>query len=202
MASSASLGHRVRARSYDLHKYLRPGVGKRLLKHEEDHWGVTDRLPQHYKDYHNLWKKKPQEFIHIKPEHNGARWYKDHWGRVLPNHTPNVPVIYPREFHDGLWGGEGIVKGLQEPMPVKHLPNTDPVLPKYWYPTLHETVVYSEILDKYIKMHATKRGEMLVHRHFGFDNYLLNTPVNEIYAIGLLKIKREMLLALARYVCV
>ena len=31
----------------------------------------------------------------------------------------------------------------------------------------------------------------------GFDHYLLNTPVNEVYATGLLRLKRELLLALA-----
>jgi len=47
-------------------------------------------------------------------------------------------------------------------------------------------------------MHATQRGEWLVDKHFGFDFYLLQTPVNEVYATRLLQIKRCMLLAMAR----
>ena len=36
----------------------------------------------------------------------------------------------------------------------------------------------------------------LVDEAEGFDNYLLNTPVNEIYAWKLLKLKREILIQL------
>ena len=47
-------------------------------------------------------------------------------------------------------------------------------------------------------MLATKRGEWLVNVHNGFDSYLLENPVNEVFAINLLKIKREILLSLVR----
>lgn len=46
-------------------------------------------------------------------------------------------------------------------------------------------------------MICTKRGIRLVDEAAGFDKYLLSTPVNEVYATGLLRIKRELLLALA-----
>merc|ERR1719245_2168973 len=42
----------------------------------------------------------------------------------------------------------------------------------------------------------TLRGIKLVDEAKGFDNYILNTPVNEIYAWKLLKLRREMLLEL------
>ncbi len=58
-------------------------------------------------------------------------------------------------------------------------------------------MVFSELLQKHISMTATQRGETLVDRHKGFDLYLMETPVNEVYAVGLLRIKREMLIALA-----
>ena len=58
-------------------------------------------------------------------------------------------------------------------------------------------VVYSEILDKHIELLMTKRGVRLVDEAAGFDSYLLSTPVNEVYATGLLRLKRELLLALA-----
>jgi hypothetical protein len=48
------------------------------------------------------------------------------------------------------------------------------------------------------RLHGTHRGESLVDRHNGLDFYLLETPVNEIYALGLLRLKREILIALAK----
>ena len=38
---------------------------------------------------------------------------------------------------------------------------------------------------------------VLVDEAQGFDNYLLSTPVNEVYAWKLLRLKREILLTLA-----
>ena len=60
----------------------------------------------------------------------------------------------------------------------------------------YQGVAYSEILDAHIDLVCTKRGIKLVDESKGFDYYLLDTPVNEIYAEGLLRIKRELLLAL------
>ena len=42
-------------------------------------------------------------------------------------------------------------------------------------------------LEQHIRLHATDRGETLVDRHKGLDSYLLETPVNEVYAMGLLR---------------
>ncbi len=64
----------------------------------------------------------------------------------------------------GLWGGEGVVWGISEPKHSKHYPNYNVGRTTYWWPALHETVVYSEILDKHIAMTATKRGEWLVDK--------------------------------------
>jgi len=117
---------------------------------------------------------------------------------VVPVVNPTVNVFYPDGFHDGLWGGEGVVWGLKAPKDGKHKPNYKPHLERYWWPKLHDTVVYSEILGKHIALPATERGEWLVDKHFGLDFYLLETPVNEVYATGLLQMKRCMLLALVR----
>jgi hypothetical protein len=95
------------------------------------------------------WRKQPQEFIHIKgPE---ALYAKDEWGQVQPVEVPNIKPVYPLEFHQGLWGGEGIVKGFKRPMPEKHQPSFLKPQAWYWFPKLHETVVHSEVLDKYIR---------------------------------------------------
>ena len=86
------------------------------------------------------WKQRPQAFIHIKPRHE--RFEKDEYGVVQPVQHANVPVIYPLEFHQGLWGGEGVVKGLREPPPQKHKPNYKWPIVKYWWPKLHQSCVY------------------------------------------------------------
>merc|ERR1711892_60763 len=68
---------------------------------------------------------------------------------------------------------------------------------KYWWPSIYQGVVHSEILSRHIDLVMTKRGARLVDEANGFDSYLLKTPVNEVYATGLLKIKRELLLQLS-----
>merc|ERR1712013_853285 len=100
-------------------------------------------------------------------------------------------------FHQGLWGGEGVVKGMLKRTDGNHR-NFTPPAAKYWWPSLFEGVVHSEILGKHIDMVVTKRGVRLVDEAAGFDSYLLSTPVNEVYATGLLRLKRELLLALAQ----
>jgi hypothetical protein len=102
-------------------KYTRPVVGKALLKADEEALGIDGRLPEHYRNYHRLWSKRPQEFIHIRPR--TERFEKDEFGEIQPVQVANVLVFYPVEFHHGLWGGEGIIKGLKEPPPQKHKPN-------------------------------------------------------------------------------
>ena len=109
--------------------------------------------------------------------------------------NPRVHVIYPDQFHKGLWGGEGVIKGMLKRPDGNHR-NFTPPAAKYWWPPLFEGVAYSEILDVHIDLVCTKRGIRLVDESKGFDYYLLETPVNEIYAEGLLRIKRELLLAL------
>merc|ERR1719334_664494 len=43
----------------------------------------------------------------------------------------------------------------------------------------------------------TKRAQRLIDESYGLDHYLLQTPVNELYSLLGLRIKRQMLLALA-----
>jgi hypothetical protein len=100
------------------------------------------------------------------------------------------------EFHQGLWGGEAVVKGALEPPPTKHQPNYTPAKETYWFPKLHLGVVYSEILNKHIEVVMTERGERLIDESYGLDSYLLKTEVNEIYSHLGLKLKREMLLTM------
>lgn len=174
------------------HVYYQP-AGKRLLKGEYWNTGILKNMPKHYKNFYKTWSKGPQTHIHSHP--NPANFEKDEWGEIFPVQNCRIHVLYPEEFHSGLWGGEGVIKGIQANKETRHRSFKIPH-GKYWWPTLFEGVVYSEILDRYIEMVMTMRGARVVDDAKGFDNYLLSTPVNEVYAWRLLKLKREILLAL------
>nr|ACO14562.1 39S ribosomal protein L28, mitochondrial precursor [Caligus clemensi] len=183
-----------RARKEITRLAMTPGLGKAF--YEEHIWstGLRGQLPGHYKEFYKTWSQGPDRGIHY--EKKKGTYEKDKFGVVRRVQNIDIPVIYPEEFHNGLWGGEGIIKGLLEPEKQRHYPNPRVPQCRYWWPKLHLSVLYSRVLDKYIEMPATRRGLKLVDEAYGFDNYLLNTPVNEIYAWTLLRIKREILLSL------
>lgn len=183
-------------------KYLRfahhPSVyrskaGTRLIINDFWNKGLKKDFPQHYKDFYRTWSRGPQTHIHSKP--NLAKFEKDEWGEIFPVQNPKITVIYPEEFHNGLWGGEGVIKGRKANKEGRHRSFKIPP-GKYWWPDLFEGVIYSEVLDVHLDMVMTMRGARLVDEAKGFDNYILTTPVNEVYALRLLKLKREILLAL------
>jgi len=180
-----------------LHKYPSwvyfSAAGGRMLARKGWETGIKKNIPQHYKDFYMTWRKGPQEHIHSKV--GSAKFKKDEWGEIHPVQNPRIYVVYPDAFHEGLWGGEGVIKGMLARPEQRHRTFLHPV-PKYWWPELLEGAVYSEILDAHIEMVMTQRGVRLVDEAQGFDNYILRTPVNEIYAWKLLKLKREMLLRL------
>lgn len=81
------------------------------------------------------------------------------------------PVIYPKAFHKGLWGGAGILKGFSHNNPKLER------FPKYWAPEYETSVVYSEVLDLFMTTIVTKRTIQLIHKHYGFDHYLLQVRI-------------------------
>jgi len=169
-------------------------AANRLLQNKSWSQGVKGRMPSHYKEFYLSWRVGPKEHIHSRPVEQ--RFERDEWGEIQPVQNPRIHVVYPKEFHEGLWGGEGVIKGLLVRPETRHRSFLHPPA-RYWWPRLLEGVVYSEVLDKHIDMVMTKRGVKLVDDANGFDNYILNTPVNEVYALKLLKLKREILLKLA-----
>lgn len=78
-----------------------------------------------------------------------------------------IPVKYPKEHHQGIWGGEGVIQGLQQRKKRVFR------VPHFWFPQLKRSVIYSEVLDKYMSIVVTERAIRLIHEHFGFDHYLL-----------------------------
>lgn len=69
---------------------------------------------------------------------------------------------------------------------------------KLWFPDLVKTIVHSEILDKYLSVVVTDRTLWLIDQHKGFDNYILETPVQDFKSQLALHLRRRMLVALAR----
>ncbi|UYV66722.1 MRPL28 [Cordylochernes scorpioides] len=128
-------------------------------------------------------------------DHNGLGKWKMINGVIYPIENVPIPVIYPKESNEGLWGGEGIVKGYRNLFKTrKH--NTP--LPRIWFPWLKNGVVYSEILDKYMEVVVTERTLQLIDENYGFDNYILKTPVNDLKSQLALDIRRKLLLTLVR----
>ena len=150
---------KIMKEALELQKYLAPVAGKQLQDHEDLTRGIDGRLPKHYIDnFYRVWLRKPAEFIHV--EKRPERFEKDEFGLVIPVQNANVRALYPEEFHRGLWGGEGVVKGREQPERIKH-EHMNKKLPqhRYWFPDLHHTAVYSEVLDKHIEMTATHRQD-------------------------------------------
>lgn len=99
-----------------------------------------------------------------------------------------LPLTYPKEFHQGIWGGEAVVQGFQK----KHRRSRR--YPHFWFPALKKSVVYSEVLDTYMSVVITNRTITLIHEHYGFDHYLLKVHTlimkySYILSVDTLKLK-------------
>lgn len=182
----------------DMRKYEIPVAGRNLYLHDEFNYGIDARLPAHYKAYYRQWARGPQKFRALAFQYKDGVFEKDEFGLVRRIQNHSGIILYPDEFHEGLWGGEGVIKGVQAPKVSKRWPNEGHTVPRYWFPSTRQTVVYSEVLDKAMAITATPYGEYLVDQHGGLDLYLLKEPVNEVYSRFLLRLKREILLALVR----
>lgn len=66
-----------------------------------------------------------------------------------------------------MWGGEGIIQGFQLRDRRRRR------VPHFWVPHLKRSVVYSEVLNKYISVIVTDRTIHLINSNYGFDHYLL-----------------------------
>lgn len=78
-----------------------------------------------------------------------------------------IPLKYPKELDKGIWGGEAVVMGFIKKTKYKRR------FRRYWVPELKKSVVYSEILDKYMRTIVTQRTLNLIHENYGFDHYIL-----------------------------
>lgn len=79
--------------------------------------------------------------------------YDEHKNLLVELEENPIIGIQTPEGDQGLWGGERVVKGWIESAPY----TKKKILPRYWvpklfFPALKSVVLYSEILDKYIKV--------------------------------------------------
>lgn len=151
--------------------------------------GVGAALPEEYRKFWREWKLQEPTAVHyIKQE---GKYYKDEkTGVVQQVQNRPIPLLYPKEFHCGIWGGEAVIQGfLRKGRRTRRVP-------KFWFPSLKKSVVYSEVLDTYMRLVVTSRTIRLIHEHYGFDHYLLKTPACDLKSELAVKLKRQILLAL------
>ncbi|XP_059141241.1 large ribosomal subunit protein bL28m-like [Physella acuta] len=152
-------------------------------------------LPEHY-------KKRCKEFmttdplpLHWRPSKNRYRVDPDSGERIRVVNAP-IPVVFPKQCNKGLWGGEGIIFGYYKKTDPKRKGKL-PTLPRIWRPLLQTKVLYSEILDRWMRITLTHRALYLIDQSYGLDSYILKTSEVELCSQLAMTLKREMLTALA-----
>ncbi|XP_047449995.1 39S ribosomal protein L28, mitochondrial isoform X1 [Mugil cephalus] len=167
-----------------LHKYP-PKIWDALKMKQ----GIYSRLPAHY--LKSLEPKEPTP-VHWKPL--GVK-YRANPKTGLKERVQDVPipVYYPPESQDGLWGGEGWISGFRYARNDK----LSTRLRKTWKPQLFKRELYSEILDHKFTITVTMRTLDLIDAAFGLDFYILRTPKEDLNSKLGMNLKRAMLLRLA-----
>lgn len=168
-----------------LHKY--PSKIWDALKLKQ---GIYARLPKHY--LKSLETKGPTP-VHYRPLGVDYRLNPKTGQKERVQDVP-IPIYYPPQSQDGLWGGEGWIQGFR-------YANNDKLsnrLRKTWKPHLFKRELYSEILNHKFTVTVTARTLDLIDAAFGFDFYILNTPKEDLNSKLAMDLKRAMLLRLAR----
>ncbi|KAL0120254.1 hypothetical protein PUN28_008132 [Cardiocondyla obscurior] len=152
--------------------------------------GIGALLPEAYKKFWREWKLTQPAAVHyIKKE--GTYIRNDETEEVFPVQNVPLPLLYPKEINNGIWGGEAIVQGFKKKGMFKRR------VPHFWFPHLKKSIVYTEVLDTYMRVVVTHRTIKLIHENYGFDHYLLKTPACDLRSELALKLKRQILIALA-----
>lgn len=161
--------------------------GLRKSKKFSQGWGAL--LPAAYKKFWDEWKLQQPAAVHYVPK-EGMFEREDITGLVTPIQNVPIPVIHPPEAHEGIWGGEGIIKGFQKRNPYKRR------VPHFWVPVLRRSVVHSQVLNEYMAVTVTDRTLDLIHDNHGFDHYLLKTPACDLRSMLAIKLKKKILVDL------
>lgn len=146
-------------------------------------------MPAAYRKFYAEWKIAKPTAVHFIPK-EGRFERNELTGITRPIQNVPIPVYYPPEHNDGIWGGEGVIKGYQKRSQTRRR------VPHYWVPVLRRTVVHSIVLDKYLSLVVTDRTMALIHESHGFDHYLLKTPACDLKSTLALTLKRQILQSL------
>ncbi|VDN09424.1 unnamed protein product [Dibothriocephalus latus] len=153
--------------------------------------GAISRLPEHYKRrYLKSRLSPPIKYIQESTE----PWKRAASDNALhPSEAFEVApnVLFPEESQRALWGGEGIVRGFIE------LRRTHTRCPKTWGPDLRQHMFYSEILERWMTILVSVTALKQIENLKGIDNYILETPENELSSRLAMYMKREMLLRIS-----
>ncbi|XP_021267237.1 39S ribosomal protein L28, mitochondrial [Numida meleagris] len=153
--------------------------------------GICARLPAHFLAQLND-DTQPTP-VHWRPL--GVRYRRNpRTGERERVQDVPVPVFLPRAADEGLWGGEGWIRGFR----YAHNDKLSTRVPKIWKPQLFERQFYSEILDAKLTITVTMRTLDLIDQAYGFDFYILKTPKADMCSKLGMDLKRTMLLRLAR----
>ncbi|XP_037534156.1 39S ribosomal protein L28, mitochondrial [Nematolebias whitei] len=152
--------------------------------------GIYARLPAHYLKSLDQGEPTP---VHWRPL--GVQ-YRANPKTGLKERVQDVPIpiYYPPESQDGLWGGEGWISGYKYGKNDKMASRVK----KTWKPQLFKKELYSEILNHKFTISVTPRTLDLIDAAFGFDFYILKTPSKDLNSKLGMDLKRAMLLRLAR----
>lgn len=148
--------------------------------------GLAARLPEAYRKFWVEWKQRQPAAVHYIPREDKFE-RNEKTGIVLPVQNVKLPLMRVPEEHQGIWGGESVIKGFQKRNPYKRR------VPHYWVPVLKRSVVRSDILNDYFSMTVTDRTLRLIMSNHGFDHYLLKTPACDLRSLLALKFKQRML---------
>lgn len=151
--------------------------------------GLGAQLPEAYRKFWREWKEQKPAAVHYIPK-EGQFERDEVTGEVRPVQNIPIPLIFPPESNDGIWGGEGVIKGFQKRHPQQRR------VPHFWVPVLRRSVIYSAVLDQYMSITITDRTLNLIHESLGFDHYLLKTPACDLKSTLALNIKRKILQSL------
>lgn len=151
-------------------------------------YGLASKLPPAYHKFLAEYNERASP-VHFVPQ-VGEYTRSEKTGEVKPIQNVPIPLKFPNESHQGIWGGEAVVKGFRQPDIMSRR------VPHYWVPVLRKEVVHSVILNKYMSLQVTERTIELIHKHKGFDNYILETKASDLQSYLALSLKREMIRAI------
>ncbi|XP_074594374.1 mitochondrial ribosomal protein L28 [Brevipalpus obovatus] len=159
----------------------------------------TRMLPDHYLRHRLELMRTPSTRVHDDPNPGTLLDYKITDPDTLRiERVADVPIRPdPLEAaNQGLFAGEGLVKGFKLPRKKLH-ERAGHRVPDIWVPNIFRATFYSEVLDKYLSIIVTEHALKMIDELYGIDHYILRTPIQDLQSDLALQLRRKMLIALA-----